>query len=408
MNAVTWYLKELNETMDYLPLDNIDQVIELLHEARLHHRQILIMGNGGSAATASHFVCDLLKNTRAPGIPGFRVIGLTDNLATITALANDEGYENVFSEQIENLGRPKDIVIAISTSGNSPNVLEGVKQAHEMGLTTIGFTGKDGGQLGDMVDVNVHIANPRADQTEDVHMILSHTITATLRDMALNKVASAEDKSMLLLQGLQEKFHDSKNLNGATHTNGKQLAQELDSTKKRSGLGTGSLNQVWNVIENITGDGDAIFDSQDKLDRVLNLIIDSIDATSGSFALLCEDQSICMVSLIYEGQTQVVDPKQMKELLRSGLAGWVLENQKSALIVNTRKDHRWVKRPRDGHMEEVGRSVISVPLTIQDQVKGVITVSRPETNPYSVRDMMVLIGIVAALASQMRTKSVRL
>jgi D-sedoheptulose 7-phosphate isomerase len=119
MNPVTRYIRQLQTTLDELPVEQIERVIDILYEARLSGKQVFIMGNGGSASTASHFVCDLAKNTRYPGWPHFRVIGLTDNMALFSALANDDGYENVFAQQLESLVRPGDIVIGISTSGNS-------------------------------------------------------------------------------------------------------------------------------------------------------------------------------------------------------------------------------------------------------------------------------------------------
>lgn len=97
---ITQYIDDLKETLDALPLDKISRAIDILHEARLHGRQIFIMGNGGSASTASHFVCDLSKNTRQPGWPHFKVIGLADNMASFSAFANDEGYTSVFAQQM--------------------------------------------------------------------------------------------------------------------------------------------------------------------------------------------------------------------------------------------------------------------------------------------------------------------
>src|SRR5690606_27086931 len=128
---------------------------------RMNHKQIFIMGNGGSAATASHFVCDLAKNTRQPGWPGFRVIGLTDNMSIFSAYANDEGYENVFKQQLNNLLQPGDIVIAISGSGKSQNVIEAVEFANKLGAVTVGLTGMTGGTLKRISQLSVHIPNQR-------------------------------------------------------------------------------------------------------------------------------------------------------------------------------------------------------------------------------------------------------
>ena len=119
MNIIQRYIGELKGTLDKLSEEEIQQVIDLLHQARLVNHQVFILGNGGSASTASHFVCDLGKNTRVKGTPNYRVMGLTDNMAMFSALANDEGYESVFAQQLANHIQPEDVVIGISTSGNS-------------------------------------------------------------------------------------------------------------------------------------------------------------------------------------------------------------------------------------------------------------------------------------------------
>src|SRR6185503_21006555 len=111
------YITALHQAIDLLPHSLIAEVIDILERARLQGRQVFIMGNGGSASTATHFVCDLAKNTRKDGLPHFKVIGLADNMALFSAYANDEGYENVFAQQLANLINPEDVVIAISASG---------------------------------------------------------------------------------------------------------------------------------------------------------------------------------------------------------------------------------------------------------------------------------------------------
>ena len=183
MESVTNYITTLQQTMDQLPKETIVRVIDLLHAARLSGRQVFIMGNGGSASTATHFVCDLAKNTRHPAWPHFKAIGLTDNMAVFSAYANDEGYENVFSQQLANLLTPDDIVIAISASGNSRNVLNGVSFAKSQNATTIGFTGFDGGSLAALVDINIHVASTVIEHVEDIHLILEHVIVKSLRAM---------------------------------------------------------------------------------------------------------------------------------------------------------------------------------------------------------------------------------
>jgi D-sedoheptulose 7-phosphate isomerase len=180
------YISELKATLDRLSHEKIEQVIDVLHEARMKENKIFVMGNGGSASTANHMVCDLAKNTRKPGWPAIKIIGLSDNMAIFSALANDEGYENVFSQQLANLLEPKDIVIAISASGNSRNVIKAVQLANEAGATTIGFTGFDGGKLGQMVDIQLHVPSDCIEHVEDIHLMLEHLIVQALRDLTGN------------------------------------------------------------------------------------------------------------------------------------------------------------------------------------------------------------------------------
>jgi D-sedoheptulose 7-phosphate isomerase len=182
MSTVQNYFAELKATLDAIDPAPIEQVIELLHEARVNGRQIFIMGNGGSASTATHFVCDLGKNTRMDGWPHFKVIGLSDNMAIFSAYGNDDGYENVFALQLANLVQPDDVVIAISTSGNSGNVLRAVELANEQGAVTVGFTGFDAGKLGKIVTHHLHTPSDCIEQVEDIHLVLEHLITKALRE----------------------------------------------------------------------------------------------------------------------------------------------------------------------------------------------------------------------------------
>jgi D-sedoheptulose 7-phosphate isomerase len=182
MERIQYYISTLQQTIDELPRQLILDVIQVLNQARLNGSQVFIMGNGGSAATSSHFVCDLAKNTRRDGLPHFRVIGLTDNMASFSAYANDEGYENVFSQQLMSLLRPGDVVIGISASGNSKNVIRAVEMAQKLNATTIGFTGFDGGVLGQLVNINIHVRSDIIEHVEDIHLMLEHMIVKAIRD----------------------------------------------------------------------------------------------------------------------------------------------------------------------------------------------------------------------------------
>jgi D-sedoheptulose 7-phosphate isomerase len=182
MKIIQNYISILQQTLDQLPQHLVVKVIEALELARLQGRQVFIMGNGGSASTASHFVCDLAKNTRRDGLPHYRVIGLTDNMAIFSAYANDEGYDSVFAKQLENLILPADIVIGISASGNSQNVLNALQFAKERGARTIAFTGFDGGRIGKLVDINIHVMSDIIEHVEDIHLMLEHMIVKAIKE----------------------------------------------------------------------------------------------------------------------------------------------------------------------------------------------------------------------------------
>lgn len=192
MKQISLYISVLQETMNRLSVETIGRVVDILREARVSGRQVFIMGNGGSASTASHFVCDLAKNTRRDDLPHFRVIGLTDNMAMFSAYANDEGYEHVFEAQLANLIDPGDIVIGISASGNSKNVLNAVVLAKQHGAATIGFTGFDGGRLRTLVDTNIHVESNVIEHVEDIHLMLEHMIVKTLKENLVSGTAVLE------------------------------------------------------------------------------------------------------------------------------------------------------------------------------------------------------------------------
>lgn len=185
MEQVSSYISVLQDTVGKLPVESITRVVATLQNARLEGRKVFIMGNGGSASTATHFVCDLAKNTRHDSLPHFRVIGLTDNMAIFSAYANDEGYDNVFAAQLANLVEAEDVVIAISASGNSANVVKAMEAAKVYNAVTVGFTGFTGGKLASLVDIQVHVDSYVIEHVEDIHLMLEHMIVKAIKDIAV-------------------------------------------------------------------------------------------------------------------------------------------------------------------------------------------------------------------------------
>ena len=170
------YKKSVLEAIERIDLDKVDQAIDWFREARQAGRRIFVCGNGGSASTASHFACDMVKGASFGRPTRFRILALTDSLPTVTAYANDVGYEAVFVEQLRNFAEPGDLFMGISGSGNSPNVLRAMEHANSVGCRTIALTGRDGGKLGPLGQLHIHVDVPHMGRIEEAHMIVCHMI----------------------------------------------------------------------------------------------------------------------------------------------------------------------------------------------------------------------------------------
>jgi D-sedoheptulose 7-phosphate isomerase len=176
MSFVEDYKRDLDAALNRLDIPAVERAIQWFEEARDAGSRIFVCGNGGSAATASHFACDIQKGASFGRERRFRLMALTDNMATITAYSNDVSYECCFVEQLKNFAEPGDLLMAISGSGNSPNVLRAVEYANTLGCRTIGLTGRDGGKLAPLVQLNIHVPVPHMGRIEDAHMVVCHMI----------------------------------------------------------------------------------------------------------------------------------------------------------------------------------------------------------------------------------------
>jgi len=360
MDYVKSYVTKLQETLDDLPLDLLNQVIYILHEARLNRRQIFIMGNGGSAATASHFVADLAKNTRQSDWPDFRVIGLTDNMAIFSALANDEGYENVFVQQLASFVEPEDVVIGISASGNSSNVLKAVDLANRVGAVTIGFTGFNGGILGTLVDIHLHVASDVIEHVEDIHLMFEHLVCKALREIATGESLTGEEQLV--------------------------AAREIGDNRP-------SMELLYAISRQL----DASIDHRELLERLLRVSLESVGGVSGSIMKFNQDGEVIDAALVYGGQVHDPDLRALALIVESGLAGWVRKHRRAVLVSNTRRDPRWL--PSTWEMEKGdSRSVVSVPLMDRDQVSGVLTLAQTQAGKFN-QEHLVLLTAISVLAS---------
>jgi len=175
------YLAETRAALDGLSVQEIRAFIEALEQAYRDGRQVLIIGNGGSAASATHLAVDLSKTVLGRpvnrGAKRFRALALTTDVSVLTAWANDFSFDDVFAEQIEALGQPGDLLVVITGSGNSPNVVAGVVTAKRLGMRAIGLLGFDGGRVKDLLETHILVRSDDYGHVEDMHMVLVHLVT---------------------------------------------------------------------------------------------------------------------------------------------------------------------------------------------------------------------------------------
>lgn len=176
MTYTQQYKTALLEALDSIDLEKVNQAIALFCDARANRRSVFVCGNGGSASTASHFACDMVKGASYERSERFRIMALTDQLPTLTAYANDVSYDCVFVEQLKNFAEPGDLFMGISGSGNSPNVIRAMEYARSIGCRTVALTGRDGGKLAPLADLSIQVPVPHMGRIEDAHMIVCHMI----------------------------------------------------------------------------------------------------------------------------------------------------------------------------------------------------------------------------------------
>lgn len=194
------YWAEMNQLTAAMPIVGMAEAAAILNACRRQRATIFVIGNGGSAATASHFACDLAKGTRVDGRTSFRVVPLTDNAPLLTAWANDVSFEHVFAEQLAPLVRRDDVLVAISASGNSANILAAARVARHAGATTIAFTGRSGGRLRHLADLVIGVPSDRIEQVEDAHLLVAHSLCVALR----GEIAAEAAAQTLVLNALDD------------------------------------------------------------------------------------------------------------------------------------------------------------------------------------------------------------
>jgi D-sedoheptulose 7-phosphate isomerase len=177
MNYVADYLEKVKAAIDLVDSSRVDTLISWLAETRTAKHSIFTMGNGGSSSTASHWVNDLVKGASYEKNERFKVMCLNDSVSTLTAYSNDVDYDQALVEPLKNFLEEGDLVIAISGSGNSSNVIRAIEYAKSIGARTVGLTGRDGGKLSSLVDLEIRVPEPNMGRIEDVHMMITHAVS---------------------------------------------------------------------------------------------------------------------------------------------------------------------------------------------------------------------------------------
>jgi D-sedoheptulose 7-phosphate isomerase len=298
-------------------------------------------------------------------------------MAIFSALANDEGYENVFAQQLASFVGPGDVVIGISTSGNSANVINAVKLAKERGAITVGFTGFDGGRLGSLVDVNLHVPSDSIEQVEDIHLMLEHLICKAL----LEFTAQESILSQITPSYSETAAHVERPVPSPSNA---VLRDDAVSDPDQGGV-------FQDLILGLSRELDLSLDQFTLLQNLLQFCLRSLDAVSGSVLLFNEKEEVARAALAYMDKVEVSSARNLVDILHQGLAGWVVRNRQPVLVPDTLEDVRWLKRPWE--VKNGSRSAISVPFVTTDRVLGVLTLVHPESEWFDQSDLALMAAI---------------
>lgn len=189
---VSNYLGHVTELLSRVDAEQCIAIGRELHRTCREGGTVYVCGNGGSASTASHLACDISKNVTTTDSHRLRVISLTDNMAHFSAIANDLDYSEVFAEQMRNILTPRDAVIAISASGNSPNVVKAAEFARAMGCPVIAFTGFSGGRLRELASSTLHVESREYGPIEDLHLVFNHLLVIVLRELVAEEAGEGQ------------------------------------------------------------------------------------------------------------------------------------------------------------------------------------------------------------------------
>ncbi|MDE0101045.1 MAG: SIS domain-containing protein [Bryobacterales bacterium] len=190
------YKRRLHTALDKISLEAVEDLIDVFRKARAEDRQIFVFGNGGSAATANHFACDMVKGASFGRSQRFKILSLAEQIPTLTAYSNDVGYESVFVEHLKNFARPGDVVMGISGSGDSENVIQAIDYGNSIGCFSVGLSGFNGGRLRPMVDLSVHVPDGHMGRVEDAHFVVCHMVCYHFMDTESGGNGTADAPSL--------------------------------------------------------------------------------------------------------------------------------------------------------------------------------------------------------------------
>jgi len=367
------YQQNLVQSVQALPIDRIHEAVRILHSKRVGRDRIFLFGNGGSSSTASHFACDLNKNTRTESWPDFQAHCLSDNMPVFSAYANDEGYENVFWRQLQNELESNDLVIGISASGNSENVLRGIRYAKDRGAFTIGFTGYDGGSLGSLVDLHLHVANNVIEQVEDIHLVLEHMIICSLKQIT-------SSPSPAHLTARTELKREAMPVPTEPY-----VMMEPEGFPAGTHGPSSRAEWIYQLQRALLEDTPA----ESVLEDVLQGFQQILDASSGSILMYDRTGTPVGGLTLFNGELRNRSREEIHEFGQKGLAKWVYDHHEPALIANTLSDERWI--PGEG--DTTTRSALCIPLDIRGERVGVLSLARLRENGFTESHLAFLTAI---------------
>ncbi|MCA1833944.1 MAG: SIS domain-containing protein [Actinomycetota bacterium] len=243
-NFILSYLSSVEGILKGIQSDKLEQIIDVIFAAYKRDQQIFLVGNGGGAATAMHFTCDLNKTAIVPGRRRMRAMSLSDNTSLVTAWANDTQYTNIFGEQLVNFARPGDLVIGFTASGMSVNILNAIALANEVGCTTIAFVGFDGGTVGAIAHHVLHIPSNSYQHIEDVHLLLCHVITNALQERARSDESLSTEASSDAFEERSRRISYATQVLAAERSRSNRLRMVPEQIARTIGFETAILFEV--------------------------------------------------------------------------------------------------------------------------------------------------------------------